>query len=46
MKELETIEGVGPKTKELLNKIKIYTVEDLLNYYPYRYDIIKRSKRF
>ena len=43
MKELETIEGVGPKTKELLNKIKIYTVEDLLNYYPYRYDIIKRS---
>lgn len=43
MKELETIEGVGPKTKELLNKIKIYTVEDLLNYYPYRYNIIKRS---
>lgn len=43
MKELETIEGIGPKTKELLNKIKIYTVEDLLNYYPYRYDIIKRS---
>lgn len=43
MKELETIEGVGPKTKELLNKIKIYTVEDLLNYYPYHYDIIKRS---
>ena len=44
MKELETIEGIGPKTKELLNKIKIYTVEDLLNYYPYRYDIIKRSE--
>lgn len=43
MKELETIEGIGPKTKELLNKIKIYIVEDLLNYYPYRYDIIKRS---
>lgn len=43
MKKLETIEGIGPKTKELLNKIKIYTVEDLLNYYPYRYDIIKRS---
>ena len=43
MIELETIEGIGPKTKELLNKIKIYTVEDLLNYYPYRYDIIKRS---
>ena len=43
MKELETIEGIGPNTKALLNNIKIYTVEDLLNYYPYRYDIIKRS---
>ena len=43
MKELETIEGIGPKTKELLNKIKIYDRNDLLNYYPYRYDIIKRS---
>lgn len=43
MLELENIEGVGPKTKELLNKIKIYRVSDLLYYYPYRYDIIKRS---
>lgn len=43
MLELENIEGVGPKTKELLNKIKIYSVSDLLYYYPYRYDIIKRS---
>ena len=43
MLELETIEGVGPKTKELLNKLKIYNGDDLLNYYPYRYDIIKRS---
>ena len=43
MLELENIEGVGTKTKELLNKIKIYSVSDLLYYYPYRYDIIKRS---
>ncbi|UKI26340.1 MAG: hypothetical protein L6V91_05875 [Bacilli bacterium] len=43
MIELETIDGIGPKTKELLNKIKIYDRSDLLNYYPYRYDIIKRS---
>lgn len=43
MLELENIEGIGPKTKELLNKLKIYNGEDLLNYYPYRYDIIKRS---
>ena len=43
MIELETIDGIGPKTKELLNKIKIYDRNDLLNYYPYRYEIIKRS---
>ena len=43
MLELENIEGIGPKTKELLNKLKIYNGDDLLNYYPHRYDIIKRS---
>lgn len=43
MLELENIEGIGPKTKELLNKIKIYDGNDLVYYYPYRYDIIKRS---
>ena len=36
MIELETIDGIGPKTKELLNKIKIYDRSDLLNYYPYQ----------
>ena len=41
--ELESIEGIGPKTKELLSKIQIYTTEDLINHYPYRYEIIKRS---
>ena len=43
MLELENIDGIGPKTKELLNKLKIYTGEDLLYYYPYRYDVLKRS---
>ena len=43
MIELETIEGIGPKTKETLKKLNINYGEDLLNYYPYRYDIIKRS---
>ena len=31
MIDLEKIEGVGPKTKELLEKLQIYTVEDLVN---------------
>lgn len=43
MNELEKIEGIGPKTNELLNKIKIFTIDDLINYYPYRYEILKRS---
>ena len=42
--DLEEIEGIGPKTKELLGKLNINTVEDLLNHYPFRYEVIKRSK--
>ena len=34
MIELENIDGVGPKTKELLNKLKTNNGEDLLYYYP------------
>lgn len=43
MLELENIEGIGPKTKELLSKLKLYSGEDLLEFYPRRYDILKRS---
>lgn len=43
MIELEDIEGIGPKSKELLNKLGIYNGEDLLQYYPFRYEVIKRS---
>ena len=43
MNELEQVEGIGPKTKELLNKLNINTVEDLINHYPFRYEVIKRS---
>ena len=43
MLKLENIEGVGPKTASLLNKLNIYNQQDLLHYYPYRYDVLKRS---
>ena len=43
MNELENIEGIGPKTKELLEKIQIYNVEDLINHYPFRYEVVRRS---
>ena len=32
------VKGIGPKTVPILNKLDIYTVDDLVNYYPYRYD--------
>lgn len=39
--ELQALKKVGPKTLSLLNKLNIYTIEDLINYYPYRYNIYK-----
>lgn len=39
--ELHSIKGIGPKTLELLYKINIYNTEDLITYYPYRYNIYK-----
>ena len=44
MNELEQIEGIGPKTSELLAKLNIFTIEDLINHYPFRYEVLKRSK--
>ena len=44
MNELEQIEGIGPKTRELLEKLNIFTIEDLINHYPFRYEVLKRSK--
>ena len=38
---LNLIKNIGPKTENLLNKLNIYSLEDLLTYYPYRYNIIK-----
>lgn len=35
---VQYIKGVGPKMFELLNKIGIYTVKDLLEYYPRVYE--------
>ena len=41
--ELINIKGIGPKTLELLNKVNIYTIDDLVRYYPYRYNIYTPS---
>ena len=39
--ELQDLKGVGPKILELLNKLNIFTIEDLISYYPYRYNVYK-----
>ena len=43
MIDLIDIDGVGSKTLELLNKLGIDNIDELLHYYPFRYDILKRS---
>lgn len=40
MSDLSKIKGLGPKTLEILSNIGINTIDDLVNYYPYRHDII------
>ena len=41
--ELENIKGIGPKTVNTLKRLGINDTLDLISYYPFRYDIIKRS---
>ncbi len=43
MVELKQINGLGEKGIALLNKMGINSVEELLTYYPFRYEQIKRS---
>ncbi len=43
MLEVSKMKGIGPKTLTLLNKINIYTIDDLVSHYPFRYDLLKRS---
>lgn len=40
---LEELPGLGPKTKQALEHLGITSLEDLIEYYPYRYELIKRS---
>ena len=40
---LDDIKGIGPKTIKLLNKLGINNIEELITYYPFRYNILKRS---
>lgn len=38
LEPISNLKGVGSETEELLNDVGIYTIHDLLEYFPYRYD--------
>lgn len=40
--ELLDIKGIGPKGVKILDKLNIHNIDDLLTFYPYRFNIIKR----
>ena len=39
--ELENLKGIGIKSVKLLNNLGIYSMDDLVRNYPYRFDILK-----
>ena len=41
--KLNDINKIGDKTLLYLNDMGIYNIDELINYYPYKYEIIKRS---
>ena len=43
MSDLSLIKGIGNVTIDKLNKINICDSDDLITYYPYRYDILKKT---
>ena len=38
---IESVKGVGPMMLEYLKKLEIINIQELIEYYPYRYNIIK-----
>ena len=41
--EVKEVKGVGSKSLDLLNKLNINTVEDLVTHYPFRYEKLERN---
>ena len=44
MSDLTYLKGIGPSTINKLNKLDIKTIDDLIDYYPYRYEILKKDE--
>ena len=43
-KDVKFVKGVGPSKVKLLNKLEIYTLKDLISYYPRTYEDRSKSK--
>ena len=41
--DIGTLKGIGPKTEKIFKNAGIMTTENLISYYPFRYDVLKRS---
>lgn len=41
--ELSKVKGLGLTTEKYLNELGIYNIEDLIKYYPFRYEIIENT---
>lgn len=42
--ELEDLKGIGERTLKILNKMGITDIESLLEHYPFRYNVIKKTE--
>ena len=41
--DIGVLKGIGPKTEKIFKNAGIMTTDDLISYYPFRYDVLKRS---
>ncbi len=41
--DISSLRGVGAKTMTYLNELGINTIDDLISYYPFRFNVIKKS---
>ena len=40
MEDLKNVKGIGPKSLQYLKNLNIYNIDDLVNYYPYKHNLI------
>lgn len=43
---LADVKGIGPKSEKVLNKMGIFTPDDLISFFPFRYEVIERTDIF